>query len=45
MVTVCSATWTVTICPAWMRPKALFLPDDHDHPGVAGAALDGDWLR
>ena len=21
-----SATWTVTICPAWMRPKALFCP-------------------
>ena len=44
MVIVSWATWTVTICPAWMRPRAIFWPDDHDHAGVAGPALDGDWL-
>src|SRR5262249_51436010 len=26
MVRVWSATWTVTICPAWMRPRAIFCP-------------------
>ena len=44
MVTVCPATWTVTICPAWMRPKALFCPTIMITP-VLLAALDGDRLR
>jgi hypothetical protein len=26
MVMVCSATWTVTTTPAWMRPRAIFCP-------------------
>ena len=26
MVMVSSATWTVTICPAWIRPRAIFCP-------------------
>ena len=26
MVTVWSAAWTVTVCPAWMRPRAIFCP-------------------
>jgi hypothetical protein len=24
MVIVSAATWTVTTCPAWMRPRAIF---------------------
>src|ERR1700691_812838 len=26
MVIVSAATWTVTVCPAWMRPRAIFCP-------------------
>src|SRR5262249_23084001 len=26
MVIVSAATWTVTICQAWMRPRAIFCP-------------------
>ena len=26
MARVCSATWTVTTRPAWMRPRAIFCP-------------------
>jgi hypothetical protein len=24
MVIVSAATWTVTVCPAWIRPRAIF---------------------
>jgi hypothetical protein len=26
MVMVSAATWTVTTCPAWIRPRAIFCP-------------------
>src|SRR6266516_1699778 len=44
IVMVCSATWTVTTDPAWIRPRGDLLPGHHDHAGVAGPPLHRDGL-
>ena len=39
-VRVVSETSTVTVWCLWIGAQGDLLPDDHDHAGVAGPALD-----
>jgi hypothetical protein len=41
MVIVAGLTRTETSLRAWIRPRAIFCPSDHDDAAVAGPALHG----